>query len=68
MRLPAGRTGKEGRARLARVALALAALALGSPLLCRAQENPLGNVQTPGPQPPPPKSPDSNSDSDDKLD
>ena len=65
MRLPAGRTGREGHAQLARavLALALAALALGSPLLCRAQENPLGNVQTPAP-PPPPKSPDSNSNSD----
>jgi Ca-activated chloride channel family protein len=48
-----------GCIRLARVALALAlaALALGSPVPSRAQENPLGNVQTPAP--PPPKPPDS---------
>jgi Ca-activated chloride channel family protein len=49
-----------GCIRLARVALALvlAALALGSPVPTRAQENPLGNVQTPAP---PLKPPDSNS-------
>jgi Ca-activated chloride channel family protein len=48
-----------GCTRLVRVALALAlaALALGSPVPGRAQENPLGNVQTPAP--PPPKPPDS---------
>jgi Ca-activated chloride channel homolog len=60
MRFPVGRTGREGCARLARatLALALAVFALGTPILCRAQENPLGNVQTPAP---PPKPPDSNS-------
>jgi len=60
MRFPAGRTGREGCARLARttLALVLVAVALGTPILCRAQENPLGNVQTPAP---PPKPPDSNS-------
>ena len=61
MRFSMGRTGRVGCIRLARVALALAlaALALGSPVPSRAQENPLGNVQTPAP--PPPKPPDSNS-------
>jgi len=60
MRFPAHRTGREGRTRLARAAFALglAAFALGTPLPGRAQENPLGNVQTPAP---PPKPPDSNS-------
>ena len=62
MRFPAHRTGREGRTRLARAAFALglAAFALASPLLCLAQENPLGNVQTPAPAPPP-KPPDSDS-------
>ena len=60
MRFALGRTGREGRTRLARAAFALglAAFALGTPLPGRAQENPLGNVQTPAP---PPKPPDSNS-------
>ena len=59
MRFSMGRTGRVGCTRLVRVALALAlaALALGSPVPGRAQENPLGNVQTPAP--PPPKPPDS---------
>ena len=59
MRFSMGRTKRVGCIRLARVALALAlaALALGSPVPSRAQENPLGNVQTPAP--PPPKPPDS---------
>jgi Ca-activated chloride channel family protein len=54
--------GRAGGARLASapLALALAAFALGQPALCRAQENPLDNVQTPAP-PPPAKSPDSDS-------
>lgn len=61
MRFSMGSTGRVGCIRLARVALALAlaALVLPPPLLCLAQENPLGNVQTPAP--PPPKPPDSNS-------
>ena len=60
MRFALGRTGREGRTRLARAAFALglAAFALGTPLPGRTQENPLGNVQTPAP---PPKPPDSNS-------
>ena len=59
MRFSMGRTKRVGCIRLARVALALAlaALALGPPVPSRAQENPLGNVQTPAP--PPPKPPDS---------
>jgi len=63
MRLPASRKGKACGVRLERVALALtlAACALGPSVLCRAQENPLGNIQTPEP-PPPPKSADSDSD------
>ena len=58
MRFSMGRTGRVGCVRLARVALALAlaALALGSPVPSRAQENPLGNVQTPAPPPKPPDS------------
>jgi Ca-activated chloride channel family protein len=54
--------GRAGGARLASapLALALAAFTLGQPALCRAQENPLDNVQTPAP-PPPAKSPDSDS-------
>jgi Ca-activated chloride channel family protein len=61
MRFPAGRTGRAGGAQLASAALALglAAFVLGPFLHCRAQENPLDNVQTPAP--PPPKSPDSDS-------
>jgi Ca-activated chloride channel family protein len=61
MRFPAGRTGKAQVARpaTAYLALALAMFVLGPSRLCRAQENPLGNVQTP--TPPPPKSPDSDS-------
>ena len=64
MRFSVGRAGRVGRRRLARTAFALclAAFALASPRLCRAQENPLSNVQTPAPAPtPPPKPPDSNS-------
>jgi len=63
MLFPAGRTGRVGHARLVRatLALALAAFDLAPPSLCRAQENPLGNVQTPAP--PPPKPPDSDSNS-----
>ena len=62
MRFVAGRTGRAGGAQLASAALALglAAVALGPFLPCRAQENPLDNVQTPAP-PPPPKPPNSGS-------
>ena len=54
MRFPVGRTGRERRRQIARaiLALALAVFALGTPILCRAQENPLGDVQTPAPPPP----------------
>jgi len=54
MRFPVGRTGRERRRQIARaiLALALAVFALGTPILCRAQENPLDNVQTPAPAPP----------------
>jgi len=65
MRFLSGSTGRAGGAQLAGAALALglAAFALGPAIHCRAQENPLDNVQTPAP-PPPSKSPNSDSNSD----
>jgi Ca-activated chloride channel homolog len=60
MRYPKARMFRGGlMAQLARaLVLCAAVFALASPaLLCRAQENPLGNVTTPVP-PPPPKSPE----------
>lgn len=61
MRFPVGRAGRVVQSRRARAAfaLALAAFTLASSPLCLAQENPLGNVQTPAPAPP--KPPDSDS-------
>ncbi len=67
MRFPSDSTGRKGRVGSeqfvgAALALGLAALALGPSIHCRAQENPLDNVQTPAP-PPPSKSPGSDSNS-----